>query len=312
MSYTPLNYQQLNWVEGRYSPSAVKPYNNQVFSFWMRNLFQRVCSVIDFKLPEEWSGSVTDFFYYCIFRNGFVCISRNEKFGTFFQPCTVYGFNFYYQPTHAIIANPKYSVRLEIGTECELLKLTPDYCGCWDILQYYAEKLALLDSSINMSAINSKLAYLATGKNKAAIESLKQIIDQINRGNPAVFTDKALNNDRTDDAPPIDIYTFQKVKENYILTDLLQDFNTIINNFCEEIGIPTLPYAKKERLTQYESESRQISSSAKVKVWQKSLDSSIEAIKALYPDIDLSYTLNFGGGDPVGEADTMGFVETLS
>ena len=305
MSYTPLNYNALNWVEGRYSPSTVKSYNNQVFGFWVRNLFFRLCSVINFKLPDEWSGSKTDFFYYCLFRNGFIAVGENDKFGKFFQPCSLYGFNFYYQPTHAVIANPKYSARLEIGKECEILKLTPDYYGCWDLLQYYAEKLAVIDSAINMAAINSKLAYIVTGKNKAAIESLKQMLDNINKGNPTVFIDNRLTKDRTDDELPIDLYPIQKVKENYILGDLLRDFQTVLNNFCEEIGIPTLPYEKRERLTSYESESRQISSSAKLKVWQKSLDASIEAIKSLYPDMDISYTLNFGG-DAVGKIDTMG------
>lgn len=310
MAYTPLNYANLNWVEGRYSPSTVKSFNNEVFSFWQRNLFQRLCSVINFELPEEWSGSITDFFYYVLFRNGFVCISKNDKFGQFFQPGCPYGFNFYYQPTHVIIANPKYSARLEIGTECELLKLTPDFYGCWDIITYYAEKLSVLDSAINMAAINSKLAYIATGKNKAAIESLKQMMDNINKGNPTVFIDNKLTKDRTDDELPIDLYTVQKVKENYILGDLLRDFGTVLNNFCEEIGIPTLPYEKKERLTNFESQSRTISSSAKIKVWQKSLDASIEAVKNLYPDIKLSYTLNFGG-DAGGEADVVGVVDTL-
>lgn len=128
--YFPLNYASINWLEGQYSPSAVKSYNNVVFNFWERNLFQRLISVINFKLPEEWSGGITDFFYYCLLRNGFVAISENERFGKFFQPCAVYGFNFYYQPTTALIANPRYSAKLKIGEECELLKLTPDFYGC--------------------------------------------------------------------------------------------------------------------------------------------------------------------------------------
>lgn len=300
MSYVPFNYQSLNFVEGRYSPSAVKSINNVVYSFWMRNLFQRLCSVIDFNLPEEWQGNRTDFFYYCLFRNGFVCISKNDEFGQFFQPCTIKGFDFYYQPTDAVIANPKYHAILKIGSECELLKLTPDYFGCWDILSYYAEKLAVIDSAINMAAINSKLAYIVTGKNKAAIESLKKMMDNINHGDPTVFIDNRLTNDRTDDALPIDLYPIQKVKENYILGDLIRDFQTVLNDFCEEIGIPTLPYQKKERLTQYESESRQETASAKLKVWQKCLDASLAEIKKLYPDLNLSYRINYESGGEIG------------
>ena len=295
--YYPLNYQQINWTEGRYSPSTVKNYNNYAFAFWERNLFQRLISVIDFKLPTDWQGSTADFFYYVLFRNGFVCISKNDEFGQFFQPCTISGFNFYYQPVRAVIANPKYSAQLTIGENCELLKLTPDFTGVWDIITYYAEKLAILESAINMNAINSKLAYIVTGKNKAAIESLKQMMDAINRGNPTVFIDNRLTNDRTDDALPIDLYTVQKIKENYILGDLLRDFQTILNNFNEEIGIQSIPYEKKERMTKYESESRLESSLCKLRVWEKSLESSLTAVKALYPDLELSYTINYGGGE---------------
>ena len=300
MSYYPLNYAALNWVEGQYSPSAVKNINNMVFSFWQRNLFLRIQSVIDFKLPKEWSGPITDFFYFCLLRNGFIAISQNDDFGYFFQPCAISGFNFYYQPTRAIIANPKYSANLEIGRECELLKLTPDYMGVWDVITYYAEKLAILDSAINMNAVNSKLAYIATGKNKAAVESLKQMMDKVNQGNPTVFVDGRLTKDRTDEELPIDIYTLQKVKENYILGDLLKDFQTILNNFHEEIGIPTVPYEKKERMTAYESMSRTESSMSKLKVWAKSLDASLEAINKLYPGLDISYTFNYGGGENDG------------
>ena len=307
--YFPLNYASINWLEGQYSPSAVKSYNNVVFNFWERNLFQRLISVINFKLPEEWAGGITDFFYYCLLRNGFVCVSENERFGKFFQPCAVYGFNFYYQPTTALIANPRYSAKLKIGEECELLKLTPDFFGCWDIITYYAEKLSLLDNAINMNIVNSKMAYVITGKNKAAVHSLEQMIDKINQGYPTVAIDQRLTKDRTDDELPIDVYTIQKVKENYVVGDQLRDFQTILNNFMEEIGVPTLPYEKKERMTVYESQSRVDSSMCKLQVWKKSLDASLDAIHKLYPDIDISYEFNFGGdADGKGKTDADGNV----
>ena len=67
--YAPLNYDQINAIEGTYSPSMVKSMNNKVFRLWERALFQRAASVIDFNgLPEEWSGGVKNFFIYCLYK----------------------------------------------------------------------------------------------------------------------------------------------------------------------------------------------------------------------------------------------------
>ena len=88
------------------------------------------------------------------------------------------GYDFYYQPTEAIISNPRYDARLKIGEECEILKLTPDYFGIWDIISYYSEKLSVLDNAINMSLINNKFAFLLGARNKAAGEALKKMLDK--------------------------------------------------------------------------------------------------------------------------------------
>ena len=77
--YTPLNYQQINIAAGSYTPSDVKSYNNKTFAFWERALFQRAQSVLDFEVPEAWDGKVKDFFLYCLFKYGFICISKNLK-----------------------------------------------------------------------------------------------------------------------------------------------------------------------------------------------------------------------------------------
>lgn len=131
MHYYPLNYSQLNFIEGSYNPSMVKSMNNKTFVFWERALFQRACSVLQFELPEEWQGSVKDFFLYCLFRFGYVGVFKTAEFGTVFQPGALNGQNFYYQPTTLQVSNPLYNNDLTIGSNCELIKLTPDYSGIW-------------------------------------------------------------------------------------------------------------------------------------------------------------------------------------
>lgn len=293
-NYIPLNYNQINVGAGTYAPSPVKSYNNRTFAFWIRALFQRITSVIEFDLPEEWQGSIKDFFLYCMYKYGFVAVFDSDEFGISFQPCTPSGYNFYYQPTKAVVANPLYSSTLEIGKECELLKLTPDYCGIWDIIEYYAERFSSLDNAINMSLINCKTPYILGAKNKTASSALKKIFDKVNRGDPAViFDEKLINDPNTKDTPFQLIELLRNPKEAYLTTDQLMDFQTILNNFDAEIGIPTVPYQKKERLVAEEATMRAYDGCARSLTWFNTLTTSIAEVKKLYPDIILDARLHY-------------------
>ena len=178
--YTPLNYEQINMIEGHLQPSMLKYCNSVTYAYWQRSLFQRAISTIDFKgLPDTWEGSVRDFFYWCLFSYGHLGVFNTDEFGLSFQPGSFYGIDFYYQPTDYIVTNPKLQQTFKIHEDCEIIKLTPDYRGIWDIISYYAMLLSALDSGINMSIINNKFAYLMGAKNKSAAETLKKIFDKI-------------------------------------------------------------------------------------------------------------------------------------
>ena len=62
------------------------------------------------------------------------------------------------------------------------------------------------------------------------------------------------------------------MKQSYIITDLLRDFQTIINDFDTEIGIPTIPYEKKERMVADEANSKQIDAESRSTVWFEELN----------------------------------------
>ena len=300
--YTPLNTKQINAIAGRYAPSAVKAYNNATFAYWERSLFQRAASRIKTTIPIEWEGSVRDFLIYCLLRFGFVFVSKNEQLGYWFQPGHLYGIDFYYQPTEFIIANPRAAKlgvksRYLIHDEGEILKFMPDYMGISDIIAYYAEKLSTLDNAINVSIINTKMPYILGAKNKATVEALKKIMDKINKGEPAVFFDKILQDDPNAASTSSDRTPWQKIelqrslKENYITDKQLQDFQTIINAFDAEIGINTLPYQKAERFVSAEASARMVDSQARMLTAIECLKSSVKTIKELYPDITLDFDL---------------------
>jgi len=296
--YTPLNYQQINIAAGTNNPSSVKAYNNKSFAYWERSLFQRIQSVIDWTLPEAWEGKTRDFFLYCLFKYGYLAVSENAEFGYFFQPCGVSGYNFYYQPTDVIISSPLYQATLKIGTQCELLKLTPDYTGAWDIIWYFAEKLSLLDNAINMSLINCKIPFILGAKNKAISAALKKIMDQVNKGEPAVFYDSTLMNDPKDKDTPFQLLEIIKNPKDFYITDKqLQDFQSVLNEFDAEIGIPGLPYQKKERMVAQEATMRTYDGCARSQTWINTLTSSIAEIKKLYPNITLDAKLHYDVND---------------
>ena len=262
----------------------LKYCNSVTYAYWQRSLFQRAISTIDFKgLPDGWDASVRDFFYWCIFAYGYIGVFDTDKFGLSFQPGALYGFDFYYQPTEFIVANPKLNQRFKIHEECELIKLTPDYRGIWDIISYYAMLLSALDSGINMSIVNNKFAYLMGAKNKAAAETLKKIFDKIASGDPAVIFDQSLlQMDPQSKEEPWSFLERSNLKQSYLTTDQLMDRSTLLSSFDAEIGIRSLPYNKKERLVTAEAESREQDSTARLMVWKATLDSSIKLVNDMF------------------------------
>lgn len=302
--YLPLNYDRINIIEGTYQPSPIKNRNNQSFDFWVRSLFHRAQSSIIFDLPDKWQGEKLDFWYYILFKYGYFTITdltaRDEmelkQIGLCFSPVGLTGYNFYYQPTIAVLSNPtlaKGSYELKINEECALVKLTPDYMGIWDIIEFYADKLSNLDNAINMSIINNKLAFVLAGKTKAAVAALKKMIDKINAGNPTVFVDGRLTDDSASKDSPFQFWERPNLKQSYLTSDQLADLHTILNDFDAEVGIPTSPYMKKERETDYESRSKYADGMARALTWERCLNASLENVKQLYPELDISFKMRW-------------------
>ena len=311
--YVPLNYDQINNVEGHLQPSMLKYCNSVTYAYWQRSLFQRAISTIDFTgLPDTWKASVRDFFYWCVFAYGYIGIFDTDEFGLSFQPGALYGFDFYYQPTEFIVANPKLNKRFKIHEECEILKLTPDYRGIFDIISYYSMLLSALDSGINSSIINSKFAWMMGAKNKAAAETLKKIFDKVASGDPAVVFDQSLL--QQDPQSKEEAYTFlerSNLKQSYITTDLLMDRSTLLSSFDAEIGIRSLPYNKKERLVTAEAESREQDSTARLEVWKATLDSSLELVNSMFGTsikAELTYDKKEGADNVEDNTDRPGAV----
>ena len=282
INYAPYSYQEINEVDGTYTPSETHDADDYTYWYWFRSLFQRAASTLEFDFPSKFTAEEKDFFYYCLLKYGFVCVFNSEKFGLSFNPCTLYGFDLYYQPTNAIVTNPALteSLDLKLHANCELIKLTPDYLGIFDVIDYYAVKLANMSCSIDMTVENSKTAFVLAGKTKSAIATLKKIVDKISKGITTIVADARVTNPR-EDVEPFTWLT-RNAKDSYVGTDLLQDMQTILNMFDREIGIPTIPYQKKERMVEFESKSAMIDSSSRLSTWIRTLEASLESVNIMF------------------------------
>lgn len=295
----PLDYPQINNINAHYAPSCVKAFNNQYFGYWQRTLLQRLQSV--FKLNVPWSAAEYDFLNFCLFSFGYVGVMYEKEYGLIFQPGTISGRNLYYQPTKLLVCNPAFepnaSREYTIDEDCILLRLTPDYLGLFDVINRFAEKLAGMDSAINMSIINNRLAYVISASTKAGAESLKKVLDKVSKGEPTVVYDKRICVDPQSKDQPFQVLD---VKNTYITNQQLQDLQSILNSFDAEVGIPTVPYQKKERMVTSEAESRIIDSTARAKVWLNCLNESFELINAKF-GTNMSAELRFDPDQEEGD-----------
>ena len=243
----PYYYNYINAETSQVTPSTVHVKDSGLCRYFTKYLLQKAMSVFEWDLPATWNK---DYFLYVLYCWGYVAVVNTDKFGVIPQGCGLKGYDVFYAPTHAVIANPLLSGILEprIGTQCELLKLQPDFSGILDLVGHYAEQMALASQSVSVNLLNSKLSYVFTAKTKALAESLKKMYDQIASGEPAVVIDSRLKN--AADGEETWKSFEQNVGGNYIVTDLLADLRKIEAMFDTEIGIPNANTDKRERLIQ--------------------------------------------------------------
>ena len=141
-----------------------------------------------------------------------------------------------------------------------------------------------------MSIINSKLGLIATAENEAQAATLKAVYDKLQRGEPLVVFDD-LTKDSDEIMPrkePFQMW-IQELKKNYVLTEQLQDFQTILNSFYCEIGLP-VAIEKKERLVTSEADFASAQSQARISCWIETLKESLEIINEKFNlNIEVEY-----------------------
>lgn len=274
----PFYYDYKNARNSTINPSTVHVRDTGLQRYFARYLLQKTISVFKWDMPKTWSKNYLLYTLYCW---GYVAVINTDKFGVIPQQCTLGGFDVFYQPKFATVANPLLRGILNpiIGKQCELLRLQPDYGGVMDIVNFYADMLALSAETASTNLLNSKLAYVFASNGKAGAESFKKLYDQIASGEPAAYIDKNLYRD---DGTPSWNFFNQNLKETYIAGDILNDMRLWEMKFDNEIGIPTTNTTKKERLITDEANSAIEESRTKAQLWLDELQESCRKINNMF------------------------------
>ena len=305
----PYYYDVLNKAISSMSPSTYHCANTELHSYYMRYLIQQALAQFDWKLPPEWDR---DYFLYTLYCYGYIAVFDTSAFGVICQQCTLRGLNLYYHPTNALIANPILNQvepgvhDLEIGTQCEILKLQPDYNSIIDKVAYYADMMALCDESAGLNLINSQLSYVLFANNKQEAETLKKMFDTLHSGQPAVaVTIKG----RAKGAPDAWEPFAQNVGQNFIADKVLQAKNTFKDMFLTELGIPNANTEKKERLLVDEVNANNVETAIIPDLWLSTLQEGCKRIRDRF-GINLSVQWRFdpaeGGVDNAGDNVNIG------
>lgn len=279
----PYSYNIENVYDSVVNPSTVHYIDNGTAKFYTRYFLQKAMSVFRWELPELWDK---DYFLYTLYTWGFIAILKTDRFGVIPQQCTLTGYNVFYAPKRITVTNPimPETIERDIDTDCVLLKLTPDYTGILDLIYFYASKMALASSAVNVNLLNSKLAYLFTAKNKSVAESFKKMYDQIASGEPASIIDRNLLD--PDGNKTWDFFS-QNLHENYIASDILADMRKIEQQFDTDIGIPNANTDKRERLITDEVNANNVETATRCELWLEELKKGCEKVKTMF-DVDIS------------------------
>ena len=277
--------QQINILESVKVPNTYWDKKSIEYQYWWRSLYQKVTSSIVFDgLPDEWNK---DFFLWNLFILGYTCVTKSERFGVFFNPCTVSGYyDIYYQPTKALIANPLYNKEVTLHKDAEIIKLEPDCFIKWgalDIIDFYAQKLAECSKGIDVGIINAKFPMVMTASNQSQSETLKKVYDKVQAGEALVVW-KDLTEQFDEVIPrkdPFEVWN-QDYKQTYIVTQLLEDQQTIMDQFYMEIGLPVTNVDKKAHMLNAEASMQNGQARARLECWLNTLDESLKAVNKMF------------------------------
>lgn len=280
-NFVPAPYSVISNYNGSFFPSTVHTWGNATTNYYTRLLTQRAMSIFKFTLPDT---ICTDYFLYNLYLSGYVSVFYHERYGVIAQWCGFEGYDLYYNPRWAIVTNEFVgNVRRLIDIDCVLVKLQPDYCGCFDLIQKYAALLGQASKTISMSYLNAAVGRIFTTKSNKDAEQVKKVYDKIFSGEPIVTVSSMDNFEWTTERP----------KDMLVVMDVLESMEKLMDDFDKEIGLPVANTSKRERLVADEVNKRDNEYRTRAELWldelKKSMDKCNEMFKTDKFSVDWRY-----------------------
>lgn len=291
----PLPYADANLYNGLFNPSTIHVKDTSLFYFFWRFLYYKVAAAFDIEgQPEYWDN---DYLKAVLIARGFAAVFDYLPVGPIPQNAGIGNrIDIFYRPRIVTIVNPAFKSGTkdiyEVGEDCELIKLTPDYRGLGELISFYAENMALCAESAGINLVNSQLAYIFRVKDGKQASALKEMFDKIRSGDAAAWVDKELFDD--DDHPTWEAFN-QNIRSTFIAPDILDMLTAWEVRFKEEIGIPDVD-SKRERLITDEVQASTAGADANITTWIQTLNKSIANVNRLF-DLNLRAVRRFEGGE---------------
>lgn len=278
MPNAPFFYDYINTVDSSVQPANQHVLSSQVGRFYQRYLLKKALAVFKWELPEWWDEN---YFLYVLYCRGYAAIFESGKYGVIPQECGLSGYNVFFRPKEVIIANPLLPdiKRKEIGRDCVLMQLQPDYMGVLDLCGHYAEKMALASAAINQNLWSTRIATIFFAGSDAEQQSIKKAYQNMMNGDPMVVVNKNLRD--ADGNLKYEIFN-RDVRQSYVISDLIADLRKIEAEFDTRIGIPNANTDKRERLITDEVNANNVETSILSDMWMDSIQDAIRKTRDMF------------------------------
>lgn len=278
MPSVPYYYDYINTLDSSVQPANQHVLNTQTGRFYQRYLLKKALAVFNWKLPEWWDEN---YFLYILYCRGYLAVFDTDQFGVIPQECGLQGYNVFYRPTDAVIANPLLPgiQRKRIDGDCVLMQLQPDYTGILDLCAHYAEKMALASSAINQNLWHTRIATVFFAGSDAEQQSVKKAYDRMTSGDPMVVVHKNLRD--ADGNLKYEVFN-RDVKSSYVISDLISDLRKIEAEYDTRVGIPNANTDKRERLITDEVNANNVETTILSDLWMDSIQDGIKKVKDMF------------------------------
>lgn len=280
----PINYDYMNLYNSQRSPSTVHVKNVRLQRFFRKYLLQKALSVFKWELPETWDK---DYFLYTLYCRGFICIMNTPRWGVICQECSPGGYNLYYRPSYVIVTNPlfKKTYTLNIDIDCTVVRLQPDWSTVLDLVNYYADILALGAEATGANLLNVKSGTVFGAEKDAQAQTFYKMFDSLTAGNPAVAVGKGMFD--AEGKPTWFPFT-QNLQQQYVTSDLLADMRTVEQMFDTEIGIPNSNLQKRERMLTDEINANNAETGTRGELWLETVRKEFDKANKMFEGLNLS------------------------